>query len=131
MEGQPEILVLDDEEIVCMRLKPALEKEGYAVEIFTDSLKAKKRLEEKRFDIVVTDLRMADMDGLELFRFVQEKWPGTHVILISAFATMDIARTALQAGVRDVISKPFKISQLKSLIGGIVAEIGRREDKGT
>ena len=126
MDRQLEILVLDDESIVCARLKPALEKEGYYVETFTDSREAKKRLDERHFDIVVTDLKMANVDGMELYRFVNEKWPDTKVIIISGFATIDVAREALQAGVRDVIAKPFKIGQLKDLINQVSSEIDRR-----
>ena len=126
-----EILILDDEEIVCTRLKPALEKNGYQVETFTDSVLAKKRLEEHPFNIVVTDLKMAGIDGMELFRFVKEKWPETRVIIISGFATVDITRAALQEGVRDIISKPFKISQLKELIDRVSAEIGNPDRGGS
>ena len=65
------ILILDDEEIVVTRLKAALEKEGYVVETFIDSQIAKKRIEENKFDIVVTDLKMANLDGMQLFHFVK------------------------------------------------------------
>jgi DNA-binding NtrC family response regulator len=123
MDDQLEILVLDDEPIVCARLKPALEKDGYYVETFTESTNAKKRLEEHRFDIVVTDLKMADIDGMQLYRFIKEKWPETRVIIISGFATVEITREAFQSGVRDVIAKPFKISQLKDLIDRVSSEI--------
>jgi DNA-binding NtrC family response regulator len=123
MERPLKILVLDDEEIVCARLKPALEKEGYRVETFTDSRQAMQCLEEKCFDIVVTDLKMAEIDGMELLRRAKEKWPETRVIIISGFATVDVTREAFQAGVRDVIAKPFKISQLKELIKRVASEI--------
>jgi DNA-binding NtrC family response regulator len=123
MSRQLKILVLDDEEIVCTRLKPCLEKAGYYVETFTDGELAKKRLEKKPFDIVITDLKMANIDGMELFGFVKEKWPATKVIIISGFATVDVTRTAFQAGVRDVIAKPFKIAQLKDLVNKVAAEI--------
>jgi DNA-binding NtrC family response regulator len=127
MHTQLEILVLDDEEIVCARLKPALEKDGYSVETFTNSRLAKQRLEEKSFDIVVTDLKMAEIDGLALLRLIREKWPQTRVIIISGFATVDVTREAFQAGVRDVIAKPFKISQLKGVIKRVAAEIESAE----
>jgi DNA-binding NtrC family response regulator len=123
MDSKLKILILDDEEIVVVRLKPALEKEGYIVETFTDSRQAKERLNQQKFDIVVTDLKMANIDGMQLFRFIKEKWPSTEVIIISGFATLEIAREALQAGVRDVIAKPFKISQIKELINKIAATI--------
>ena len=122
MENKFRILVLDDEEIVVTRLKPALEKEGYIVETFVNSKSAKEYLEQNRFDIVITDLKMADIDGLQLFRFVKEKWPGTKVVLISGFATLKVAQEALKEGVYQVIPKPFKISRIKELIDGIENE---------
>lgn len=123
MDRRLKILVLDDEEIVCTRLKPALEKWGYLVQTFTDSRLAKECLERQHFDIVVTDLKMAEIDGMELFQFVKEKWPTTKVIIISGFTTVEVTRAALQAGVRDVITKPFKIAQLKDLIRRVADEI--------
>ncbi len=117
------ILVLDDEEVVCSRLKPALEKAGYEVETFTDSGLAKTRLEKERFDILVTDLRMANINGMDLSLFAKERWPSTEIIIISGFATVDVARKAMKAGVRDVIAKPFRIRELKELIDNIAAEI--------
>jgi DNA-binding NtrC family response regulator len=123
MDRQLEILVVDDEAIVCARLKPALEKDGYTVETFTDSARARKRLAEHRFDIVVTDIKMAEVDGMELLTFVREKWPKTRVIIISGFATIDVTREAFQKGVCDVLAKPFKIRQLKELIGRVASEI--------
>ncbi len=123
MDRQLEILVVDDEAVVCTRLKPALEKDGYLVETFTDSIIAKKRLEKHGFDIVVTDIKMAVVDGMELLSFVREKWPKTRVIIISGFATVDVTRAAFQAGVCDVLAKPFKIRQLKELIDRVSSEI--------
>ena len=118
------ILVLDDEEIVVTRLKAALEKDGYIVETFIDSRLAMERIEQNKFDIVVTDLKMANIDGMQLFQFVKQKYPDTEVILISGFATLDVVKNGLQAGVRDVIAKPFKISQIKELINKIAADMG-------
>ena len=117
------ILVLDDEEIVVTRLKAALEKDGYIVETFIDSRLAKERIEQNKFDIVVTDLKMANIDGMQLFQFVKQKYPDSEVILISGFATLDVVKNGLQAGVRDVIAKPFKISQIKELINKIAVDM--------
>ena len=124
MNTKLKILVLDDEEIVVTRLKAALEKDGYIVETFIDSRLAKERIEQNKFDIVVTDLKMANVDGMQLFQFVKQKYPDTEVILISGFATLDVVKNGLQAGVRDVIAKPFKISQIKELINKIAADMG-------
>ena len=123
MKNKLNILVLDDEEIVVTRLKPALEKEGYMVATFTDSRVAKDHLEKHHYEIVVSDLKMANIDGMQLYQFIKEKWPDTEVVIISGFATMEVAQEALKAGVREVIAKPFKISQIKQLIDKIATEI--------
>lgn len=120
MSEKIKILILDDEEIVVTRLKAVLEKEGYFVEALTDSIKAKERVGEVNFDIVITDLKMANFDGMQLFRYVKQKKPETDVILISGFTTVEVVKEALQEGVRDVIAKPFKISEIKDLINNIV-----------
>jgi len=123
MEKKLEIMILDDEAIVGARLKPSLEKAGYAVESFVDSREALKRLQEKGFDIVVTDLKMANVDGMEIHRVAKERWPETAVIIITGFATVETAREALQSGVYDFIAKPFKISHLRNIIEKAAATI--------
>ena len=120
MKGKPRVLVLDDEPIVCERLKPALEKSGFEVEAFTDSRKASERLMEQRFEVLVTDLKMQGPDGLEVLRLVKDRAPSTHVIIITGFATVDTAREAMRGGAVDFIPKPFKISQLRDLILSLV-----------
>jgi len=130
VEGNITILVLDDEEIICSRLKPALEKEGYAVETCTDSREAKRRLETRRFDVVVTDLRMAGVDGMEILRFVKRRWPGTEVVLISGYATPEVMREAMKAGAREVVEKPFRIRDFKALIDEVARAIGTRNSGG-
>lgn len=129
--GSPfEILVLDDEDIVCSRLKPMLTKWGYKIETYMDSLEAMNRLAVHEFDVVVTDLKMANVDGMELFHFVKEKWPETEVIIITGFATVEITRQALQSGVRDIIAKPFKCTYLKEVIDKIAREKRREAGSG-
>ena len=74
--GQPiEICIVDDEQIVCERLQPVFEKNGFLVESFTDSKAARERLAQKKFDILITDLKMAHPDGIELLRFARQRFP--------------------------------------------------------
>lgn len=127
MNSKLEILVLDDEEIVCTRLKSSLEKAGYVVEIFTDSRQAKNRIDQHRFDIVVTDLKMAHIDGLQLFQLAHEKWPDCEIILITGFATVEVTREALHKGVRDVIAKPFKIADFIKIIDQLADRIKEKQ----
>ena len=111
-----EVLVLDDEPIVGSRIKPSLEKEGYRVEIMTDSQDAVERIKQKKFDIVVTDFKMSKVTGLDLLRIQKQLWPESAVIIITGYATMEIAREAMQSGVYDFIPKPFRLQELKEVI---------------
>lgn len=121
-EERTSILILDDEPIVSKRLKPSLEKKGYEVETFTESLPALKRTMERDFDIVITDLKMEGIDGMQFLTEVKKRSPETEVIVITGFATMDTAKESFQKGVFDFLAKPFKL-------GEIVEVIKRAEDK--
>jgi DNA-binding NtrC family response regulator len=115
--GRPwELLILDDEPLVGQRLKPALTKEGYRVEIYTDPKEAVARLEEKNFDIVVTDIRMEELDGLQVLETVLQKSPATKVIMITGFATLEMAHESLDKGAFDFIAKPFRIGKMRETI---------------
>jgi len=111
-----EVLVLDDEAIVCERLEDHLGKLGFRVETFTESERAIDRLRERAFDVVVTDLKMRGPTGLEVLQFVRDQGPGTQVIIITGFATMEAARDAEYAGVLEFISKPFELATLGKLV---------------
>lgn len=110
------ILILDDETIVGERLKASLEKEGHLLEIFTSSVSAMERLQEKVFDIVITDIRMDDISGIEVLEQVRKKSLGTKVIMITGYATLEVARESLTKGAFDFIAKPFKIREIKKAI---------------
>jgi DNA-binding NtrC family response regulator len=117
------ILVLDDEPIVGRRLQPALEKDGHEVEIFEDGRSALARLRERTFDIVVTDVRMDDIDGIEVLETVQEMSRRTRVILITGYATVELAREAIAKGAFDFIAKPFKPNELRKVIDKAAASL--------
>lgn len=116
MEKKLQILILDDEPIVGKRLGPALRKIGGEVEVFEDPHQALKRIEEKAFDIVVTDIRMEDVDGIEILERVKAKSPPTKVIMITGYATVEVAREALAKGAFDFIAKPFKPNDLREVV---------------
>jgi DNA-binding NtrC family response regulator len=126
MDEAVNIIVIDDEPIVCERLKPALEKAGLSVETYTESRAAQRRLEEKTFDIVVTDLKMKDLDGIQILKNVKASSPGTVVIIITGFATVELAREALKIGAYDFIAKPFKIRSLRDLVVKAAREMGKK-----
>jgi DNA-binding NtrC family response regulator len=115
--GKPiEILILDDEPMVGLRLKPALGKEGYRVEVYTAPKEAVARLEEKNFDIVVTDIRMEELDGLQVLENVLKRSPRTKVIMITGYATLEMAHESIKKGAFDFIAKPFRIGKIREAI---------------
>ena len=110
------VLIIDDEKIVCERLSLELERSGLEVEAFTDSAQALQRMASKRFDLVITDIKMRGPDGIEVMHFVTEQHPSTRVIVITGFATVETAREVLKGGAVDFIPKPFKMSYLRELV---------------
>jgi DNA-binding NtrC family response regulator len=124
MSHSLEILLLDDEPIVGKRLKPALTKIGCDVEVFEDPLLAVARLDEKNFDIVVTDIRMDEMDGMQILEHVLAKSPETKVIMITGYAMIALAREAMEKGAFDFIAKPFKPDDLRTVIAKAAEALG-------
>ncbi|QGY39475.1 response regulator [Pseudodesulfovibrio cashew] len=110
------ILILDDEPIVSKRLQPALEKMGYEIESFYKSAEAMERIRERSFDIVVTDLKMEGIDGMQFLAEVKRLSPSTEVIVITGFATMDTAKESMRKGVFDFLAKPFKLGEIQEVI---------------
>jgi DNA-binding NtrC family response regulator len=124
-----EILILDDEPIVGQRLKATLKKEGHRVETFVNPLQAVARIEEKTFDIVVTDIRMDDMDGIEILELVRSKSERTKVIMITGYATLEVARESLTKGAFDFIAKPFKLKEMRQAIAKAVDALQQEDQK--
>lgn len=123
-----EVLIIDDEEIVCKRLKPAIEKMGCTVETFLDPVSALRRIDEKEFDVVVTDVRMDEIDGIQVLEHARKKAEHTKVVVITGYAMMALAREAMQKGAFDFISKPFKPDDLRRVILRAAAELGTSLD---
>jgi DNA-binding NtrC family response regulator len=118
-----DICIIDDEVVVCKRLQQVLSKDKHSVETFVDSREAIKRIDQKDFDIVVTDIRMDNIDGMAVLNHVLKKGGGTKVIMITGYATIEIARQAQAQGAFDFISKPFKPQDLQQVIARAAAEM--------
>jgi DNA-binding NtrC family response regulator len=111
-----EVLVLDDEPIVCERLKDYLEKQGMSVETFSESRAAIVRLKEKTFDVVVTDLKMEGPSGIDVLMEVKRNSPESEVILITGYGSSETLRQAEAVGAFEYISKPFRMSDIHKLV---------------
>lgn len=110
------ILVVDDELSMREFLEIMLTKEGYHVMVAGDGYKALEILESESFDLVITDIRMDGVDGLQVLTKCKEFSPRTIVIMISAYANAETAVEAMKAGAYDYLPKPFKIDEIKRVI---------------
>ena len=120
------ILVLDDEPIVGKRLKPALIKSGYDVTVVATGAEALRLIDEVAYDIIVADIRMEGVDGLEVLRHARAHSPRTRIIMITGFATVDLAREALTMGAFDFIAKPFKPRDLRAVVNKAALSLGHK-----
>ncbi len=106
------ILLIDDEEGMCRMMEAVLLDSGYAVKSYSRSVEAVEAFQPGHFDLAVTDIKMPEMDGLEVLRRLKEKQPGLPVIVISAFATLETSIQALRRGAHDMVTKPFEPDEL-------------------
>ena len=118
------LMVLDDEPIMGKRLKPVLTKAGFEVEVFEDPVKALARLNEKEFDIIITDFQMDDLDGIQVLEHIMQNCDNTRVILMTGYASVELARDALVKGAFDFIAKPFKPKELRGMINKAALSLG-------
>jgi len=123
MEKDISIIILDDEPIVCNQLANSLRKEGYATEVFTNSQDTLDCLAKKRFDILITDLKMKGLKGIDVIRFAKDKQPDIQVIVITGYATTATANEVLAAGALHFVPKPFKLQHIKDLIASMNIEL--------
>jgi two-component system response regulator PilR (NtrC family) len=110
---KPRILVTDDEESIREFLDIMLRKEGYEVTCVEDGKQAADILKKKTFDMVISDLQMPNMTGIELLKHVREAYPEVIFMLITAFGTTESAVEAMKMGAYDYITKPFKIDEVR------------------
>ena len=116
------ILVVDDEEIVRESLLGWLEKDGYTVESAPDGAAAVLRAQAEPWSILLVDLKMPGIDGLEVLEQVKKLRPEAVVVIMTAYATVDTAVRAIKAGAYDYLVKPFDPDELSLMVGKIVAQ---------
>lgn len=110
---KPRILVVDDEESIREFLEIMLKKEGYEVTLAEDGAKALDVIKNKSFDMVISDLQMPNLTGIELLREVKNQYPDMLFMMITAFGTTESAVEAMKLGAYDYITKPFKIDEVR------------------
>ncbi|MCG6945309.1 MAG: endopeptidase La [Deltaproteobacteria bacterium] len=122
------LLLVDDEEIARSNLEHILNKEGHQVATAADGAEALRQMNSAQFDLVLTDLRMAKLGGMELLEEIKRDHPNVEVIIITGYATVDSAVEALQKGAYHYLAKPLKIDEVRSTVGKALAK-KKREHK--
>jgi len=115
-ENNIRILIVDDEALVCWSLSRALQEEGYEVSTAQSGEEALDIMTEWRFDLVVTDLRLPQLNGMDLFREIKRRFPQCKVLMISAFGTPQVRDEAMKEGVLRFFDKPFDIKELRESV---------------
>ncbi|HEV8471049.1 MAG TPA: hybrid sensor histidine kinase/response regulator [Candidatus Limnocylindria bacterium] len=116
MREQPRVLVVDDEESVVVTIKAILQLDGYDVSTTTSGADARTMVNEQEFDLVLSDLRLEDGDGLDVLRAVRERFPETVTIMLTGYASLESAIQALRVGAYDYLVKPSEVEELRSTV---------------
>ncbi len=131
MKKTASILVVEDEEKMRELLQKILSTEGYVVQTTSNGSAALSMIEENPFDIVLTDVKMPGLGGIELLKAIKGISPETYVIIMTAFGTIDSAVEAMKQGAYDYISKPFKMDEIRILLKKILDEKALRHEVDT
>jgi two-component system response regulator PilR (NtrC family) len=123
------ILVVDDDQGMRDFLEIMLGREGYEVAAIADAIKALNRLKKESFDLVITDLKMPKMDGIEFLKGIKEVSPETVTILITAYASGETALSAMKEGAFDYIEKDFDVEDLKKIVRSALERRGFHKDE--
>ena len=110
------ILIVDDEESMRDFLSIMLHREGYQVDTSIDGAQAVSHLREHSYDLVISDIKMPRMTGLELLAYIKERTPETVVLMVTAFSSTDEAVEAMKQGAYDYITKPFKNEEIRLIV---------------
>jgi DNA-binding NtrC family response regulator len=124
----PQVLIMEDESSVAQGLQMILTESGYCVDLATTGQGALDTFYKKDFDLLVADLRLPDIDGMEVIRKVKHDRPDTEVVVITGYSTVPSAVEAMKLGACDYLSKPFSDEAFKSAVKGA---LGDREEKFT
>jgi len=122
------IMVVDDEPLTLKNLRRILEKGGHKVSTFASPLSALKRLEQEPFDLIMSDIRMPYVDGMELLNRAKRLVPGIEVILVTGYASFDGAVEATKKGAFHYLAKPFTPDQVRSLVSQALKEKSLKEE---
>jgi DNA-binding NtrC family response regulator len=128
MNNHAKLLLIDDERVALRNLEHIMKKEGYDVVGTQSGANALKLLEEQAFDVVLTDLRMEKVDGMEILRRCHELYPDAEVVMITGFATLESGVEAMKHGAFHYISKPFKLDEVRKVVKEAVNKVWLKKE---
>ncbi len=111
-----DILIVDDDKALLGVLRSVLESEGHRVEVVPSAYDALGRLEDTHYDLVLVDLKMRRMNGLELLEHERLRHRGTRMVIMTAYPTVESAVQAMRQGAFDYLVKPFKLAELRAVV---------------
>jgi DNA-binding NtrC family response regulator len=120
MRDKP-ILIVDDEKNIRLTLSTSLEALGVETDSAEDGKEALVKLREKEFGLILLDIRMPGLDGMEVLRQVRESRPGIRIIILTAYGTIDLAVEAMKLGAVDFIQKPFVPEQIRERVARVMS----------
>jgi len=124
------VLIVDDEAVVRNGIKRALQNKGITASLAKTGVEALNLLEEKSFDLILLDIRLPEMDGLEVLKSVRANHPQTNVIMITGYPTIDTAVRCIKLGALDYLIKPFRLDDLETALKKIEQKKWSRIDQG-
>jgi len=117
------ILLIDDEQVALRNLEHVMKKEGYSVTGTQSGQNALKLMESQPFNVVVTDLKMEKVDGMQILKRCKELYPDAEVVMITGYATIQSAIHAMKKGAYDYIAKPFKLDEVRKVVAEAVEKV--------
>jgi DNA-binding NtrC family response regulator len=128
MQNNARLLIVEDERVALKNLEHVMKKEGYDVVGTSSGPNALKILESEEFDVVLTDLKMEKVDGLEVLQRCKGLYPDTEVVMITAYATIPSAVETMKKGAYDYIAKPFKLDEVRKVVKSAAATVRLRKE---
>jgi DNA-binding NtrC family response regulator len=122
------LLIVDDEKVAVKNLEHVMTKEGYEVVATQSGANALAHLERQDFDVVLTDLRMDKVDGMQILAKCREAHPDTEVVLITGYATLESAVDAMKHGAFYYIAKPFRLDEVRKVVAEAIEKVRLRSE---
>ena len=123
------VLLVDDEEDFLTASSQALQRRGLEVDVAPNGVTALEMVDAKQYDVIVLDVKMPDIDGIEVFRIISRKYPNLPVILLTGHSSIDDAFQTSKDGIADYLSKPIDMDDMAARIGEVVLRFKQRESE--